>query len=107
MMIADTIKGNFQNKLSFNSNLVKRMILAGLIFALFTVGILAMSARQKGESFITIQVKIEAKITGRDPCDILSEWLDQAKQSSDTKLALTIETAEKFMGCRNGQKRVK
>ncbi len=55
-------------------------------------------------SYITDQVKVEVKITGRDPCDILAEWLADAK-GEDTQLAQKIKQAQKFFGCRNRQKR--
>ncbi len=99
-MISSTVK---DLKLPLES--LKWGIIIILILAIATIGILTMASREKGESFITIQVKVEAKATGRNPCDILAEWLEQAKRAGDTQLALKIEASEKFMGCRNQQKR--
>ncbi len=104
-MISDTPKGILQDKLSLNS--MKWIAIVVLTVTVLAIDVLAMTSREKGESFITIQVKIEAKATGKDPCDILTEWLSEAKRDGDKQLVLKIEAAEKFMGCRNQQKRGK
>jgi len=71
-----------------------------------TLSVLMMAAREKGESFITLRVKVEVQMTGRDPCEILSVWLDEAKQQGNTSLVQGLKQAEKFFGCRNRQKRL-
>ena len=104
-MILNTTKQFFQNKLS--STTIKQIIVILVIATVFIIGVLAMTSREKGESFVTIQVKTEAKVTGKDPCDILAQWLSEAKLVGNKQLALKIEAAEKYMGCRNQQKRGK
>ena len=64
-----------------------------------------IGSRESGHSHITQQVKIEAQTIGRDPCDILSMWLAEAKREKETALVQQIKQAQKFLGCRNRQKR--
>jgi len=42
---------------------------------------------------------------GKNPCEILVEWLSDAKQKNDTELVRKIKQAQKYFGCRNMQKR--
>lgn len=60
---------------------------------------------QKNSNYITLQAKTEAKVSGKDPCDILSDWLVEAKITNNKQRIADIERAQKFMGCRNKQKR--
>ncbi len=61
-------------------------------------------AYQKNENYITLQAKTEAQATGKDPCDILDEWLIEAKNAGDRQTIQDIQPAQKFLGCRNKQK---
>ncbi len=61
--------------------------------------------REKGENYVTLEVKAAAQTTGRDPCEILKEWLADAKREKDTEAIRAIQQAQKFLGCRNIQKR--
>lgn len=60
---------------------------------------------QKNESYITLEVKALAQTTGKDPCDILSEWLAEAGSLGNKQRVADIQEAQKFLGCRNKQKR--
>ena len=64
-------------------------------------------SKQRGENYISLQAKVKAKATGKNPCDILIEWLSQAKQLGDKLRAREIQKAQKFLSCRNKQKRRK
>ncbi|MDM8520925.1 hypothetical protein QUF64_12825 [Anaerolineales bacterium HSG6] len=77
-----------------------------ILLLLVASGVMLMSrSRESGHSYITNQVKIEVQATGKDPCDILSEWLAEAKREKDTQLARKIKQAQKSFACRNRQKR--
>lgn len=73
-------------------------------------GILFSKSRQKGSNFVTESVQEEAQLTGREPCEIISERLSQEKakpkDERDGELIKAMQQAEKFLGCRNKQKRV-
>jgi RHS repeat-associated protein len=45
------------------------------------------------------------KSQGRDPCDIISEWIKEAKCRGRKDLLKDFITAQKVLGCRNVQKR--
>jgi hypothetical protein len=62
-------------------------------------------SRGKGHNEITPEVVKEAARTGRDVCAILREMLEAAKKARDTKLQQKIVQAEKYLGCRNRNKR--
>jgi hypothetical protein len=107
MLVIETIQRLFNRSIRFQP----RIILA-LIFALLLAGIITWQTNvylsnspQKGENYITLQAKTEAQALGRDPCDILSEWLAKAKSTNDKQAIRDIQMAQKFLGCRNIQKR--
>lgn len=60
---------------------------------------------QKGENYISLQAKTEAQKSGKDPCDLLIEWLAEAKPIGDKQRIRDIQKAQKFLGCRNKLKR--
>jgi len=64
-----------------------------------------LTFREKGTNWATEQAKSEAKATGKSPCDILAKMLDDSKCSGDRGKIDAIIAAQKFMGCRNVQKR--
>ena len=100
MFIANRIK----RPLDFTLNLKKLAIMIALL--LFMITILMMSRpKESGHNYITEQVRIEMQKSGKEPCEILDEWLSGAKQKKDTELAKTIKQAQKYFGCRNRQKR--
>jgi hypothetical protein len=59
-------------------------------------------SRERGENEITRQVKRDAQATGKDPCDLLQELL---KSCTDSATKRKIQQAQKFLGCRNKEKR--
>lgn len=101
MLTTDAINPHNKNVL----RAIKWVIIAlGLAAAL--AGIILFSRNtEKGENYISLQAKVEAQNTGRDPCDILQDWLNEAKQTDDIQQIRDIQTAEKFLGCRNKLKR--
>ena len=60
---------------------------------------------ERGENYISLQAKTEAQQSGRDPCDILLEWLAEAIEIGNKQEVRDIQKAQKFLGCRNKQKR--
>ena len=103
MQIIDSVNNSFPHKLA--RGLPWSLILL-LIFSIAVVGVFWFSkSRQKGETYISLQAKAEAQSTGKDPCDILGEWLAVAKQVSNKPKIRAIQQAQKFLGCRNIQKR--
>ena len=66
---------------------------------------MAKGGKQKGENEYTRAAKTEAQSSGKDPCDLLDDWLASAKASGDTAAVLKLQEAQKFMGCRNKRKR--
>jgi hypothetical protein len=62
-------------------------------------------APESGDNEITDAVRREAARTGRDVCDILREWREQAKRQRDRKRVRLIEKTEKYLKCRNRRKR--
>ncbi|WP_275472453.1 RHS repeat domain-containing protein, partial [Pseudomonas citronellolis] len=66
---------------------------------------MAKGGREKGRNWATENAKIEARNRNIDPCDVLAEWLKEAKVSGDLKQVKDIEQAEKFLDCRNKKKR--
>lgn len=60
---------------------------------------------ERGRDAITEAAKREAARTGRPVCDILAEWLAQAKAAGDAGRAGKIVSAQKYLGCRNVSKR--
>jgi hypothetical protein len=64
-------------------------------------------SRQSSHSSDTDAAKREAARTGRTVCDILEEWLAEAKREQDTRRAEEIKKVLKFLGCRNKRKRRK
>lgn len=64
-------------------------------------------SRQNGHSVHTDGARREAMRAGRRVCDILADWLAEAKRNGDTKLAGELRKAMKYAGCRNKRKRRK
>ena len=103
MIVVNTLKNTFKFS---SSQSFKKWVIITILLAVVAGGVMMMSrARESGHSYITNQVKIEAQATGKDPCNILLEWLANAKQENDTQLAQKIKQAQKFFECRNRQKR--
>jgi hypothetical protein len=80
------------------------VIAALLLTALAGVAFFSKSI-QKGENYVSLDAKAEAQRSGKDSCDILLEWLAEAKQLENTQKVRDIQKAQKFLGCRNIQKR--
>jgi RHS repeat-associated protein len=66
---------------------------------------MAKGGKQKGENEFTREAKSEAQMTGKDPCDIIAEWLAEAKRAGDKATVRKLEEAEKYLDCRNKRKR--
>lgn len=62
-------------------------------------------SRHRGHSALTDAARREAMRTGRDVCDILAEWLAEAKRDGDTERVMALIQAMKYLGCRNRRKR--
>lgn len=62
-------------------------------------------SRQSGHSALTDAAKREAARTGRDVCDILADWLAEAKSAGDGPRVRELIKAMKLAGCRNKRKR--
>jgi hypothetical protein len=61
----------------------------------------------RGENYISRQAKAEAQATDREACLILAQWLAEARKLGQKQLVREIQKAQKFLGCRNKQKRKK
>ena len=89
----------------------ERIAAQALIISLLNTGMLppvsAMSkgGRESGRNWATELAKSVAQQDGSDPCSVLSNMLSKAKIAGDSQQARDIVQAEKFMGCRNKQKR--
>ncbi len=102
-MLATNTQDSLNQRLLYASKWV--LILLGLL-TLVVGGILIFSrSHEKGENYISVAVKAEAKSSGRNPCDILLQWLAEAKQAGNSQRVRDIQMAQKFLGCRNVQKR--
>lgn len=66
---------------------------------------MSKGGKSQGRNWATESAKSEAQNSGQDPCDVLDEWLRQAKATGNVKRALDIIEAQKFMDCRNKDKR--
>jgi hypothetical protein len=64
-------------------------------------------SQEKGENEIVIEARREAARTSKNICDILKEMLMKAKAAKDKNREVKIKRAEKYLGCRNKQKRGK
>jgi hypothetical protein len=62
-------------------------------------------AQEGGENEVSRAAKQEATRSGRNVCDILAEWLGEAKAASDRERERKIVQAQKFLKCRNVRKR--
>lgn len=62
---------------------------------------------EQGENDITREAKRIAQQTGEEVCDILARWLKEAKAGGDRARQRRIIKAQKYLGCRNIQKRSK
>ena len=62
-------------------------------------------AQEQGENEYTDAARREAAKSGRNVCDILAEWLQEAKRAGDTEAVRKIVAAQKYLGCRNKRKR--
>jgi hypothetical protein len=83
------------------------LLLVAIVIIMLIVGLVLFSrGHQKGENYISLKAKTEAQITGKDPCDLLDTWLVAAKLANDKVQVRTIQQAQKFLGCRNVQKRL-
>jgi len=104
-----TYKNRIKEKFSLKGRLiivVLAILIAGVIVWQTTQPDLIFSkSYQKDENYLTLQVKAEAQTTGKDPCNILDAWLVEAKLLGDTQRVQDIIQAQKFLGCRNLQKR--
>lgn len=58
-------------------------------------------AQERGVNEITDAAKRESQRTGEDVCDILAQWLRDAKLARDHVRIKRIERAQKYLGCRN------
>jgi len=99
------------------TSLAERTLPNGDIISACLIGVAAIGgwilfskSRQKGSNFVTELVKEEAQLTGREPCEIIAERLSQEKakpkDERDGELIKAMQQAEKFLSCRNKQKRV-
>lgn len=107
MIVTDVVKGLYGGA----SGSLKKTILVVVLLAIVVGGVIWQAnlyfskSYQKNENYITLQAKTEAQTTGKDPCDILNEWLTEAKSTGDKQRIRDIQLAQKFLGCRNKQKR--
>jgi hypothetical protein len=62
-------------------------------------------SRESGDNEITEEAKREAARTKGNVCAILAAWLAEAKAAGDAEHVRKILKAQKYMGCRNIQKR--
>ncbi|MEE3716541.1 RHS repeat-associated core domain-containing protein [Tumidithrix elongata RA019] len=66
-------------------------------------------AVEKGESWVTRDAKAQAREEDRDPCDLLKEWLNDEQQKTknlrDKQYIRDIVKAQKYLKCRNMDKR--
>ena len=62
-------------------------------------------SRESGENEVTDEARREAKRTGQGVCAVLTGMLQRAKTAGDTELTRKIIQAQKYLGCRNIQKR--
>jgi len=76
-----------------------------LLDELFDKPLEMSKTRSKEETWVTEKAKADSRRTGKDICDILDEMLKQSKCEKDNKLTQDIIKAQKFLGCRNKQKR--
>ena len=61
--------------------------------------------KQKGRNWATENAKVEAQTKKIDPCDVIADWLEDAKKNGDIKQVQDLIQAEKFLDCRNRPKR--
>jgi predicted transposase YbfD/YdcC len=62
-------------------------------------------SQEGGENEITEDAKREAARTKGNICTILTAWQRDAKAAGDTERVRKIIKAQKYLGCRNIQKR--
>jgi hypothetical protein len=62
-------------------------------------------SQEEGRNEITEEAAREAKRTGKDVCAILKAMSRAARKAGDTKRQKKIQSAEKFLGCRDRKKR--
>ncbi len=87
------------------ASIIKWVIIAlGLVIGLISIFFFSQSL-QKGENYISLQAKTEAQKLGKGPCDILLDWLTEAKYVGNKQEVRDIQKAQKFLGCRNKLKR--
>lgn len=100
-----------ENWLNDRCGTLWKIILVGVLLTIVIGGgiwqtnLYFSKAHQKNENYITLQAKTEAQTSGKDPCDILTEWLTEAKRMGERQRIQDIQLAQKFLGCRNKQKR--
>lgn len=104
----------FYHKLNLFPNSDQKSILTStkliIIITIFLLMVITLSlvfskSYQRDENYVTTQAKTEAQATGGDPCDLLKLWLQEAKLAGDKQKVQDIIQAQKFLGCRNKQKR--
>jgi hypothetical protein len=61
------------------------------------------------DNWVSLDAKAQAKTEGRDPCDLLKEWLNDEKRKSkglqDKRYIRDVVQAQKYLKCRNVGKR--
>jgi len=107
MRVTDAVNGLFRGNIFFWLKIILVIILAVIVVGtiVWQTNVYFSKSYQKGENYITVQAKAESQVTGKDPCDILNEWLAKAKSIGDKQTTRDIQLAQKFLGCRNKQKR--
>ena len=107
MIVTNVVESWFNHKVGS----LRKIILIGVLLTVVIGGGIGQAnlyfskAHQKNENYITLQAKTEAQARGKDPCDILTEWLAEAKRMGERQRIRDIQLAQKFLGCRNKQKR--
>ncbi|WP_137940512.1 RHS repeat-associated core domain-containing protein, partial [Chitinivorax sp. B] len=66
---------------------------------------MSKGGKSQGRNWATESAKVEAKQKGIDPCDILADWLKEAKAAGNKKEVQDLIEAQKFLDCRNKDKR--
>ena len=66
---------------------------------------MAKGGKQTPQNWATEKAKYDAQTLNMDPCDMLDKMLDEAKCEGDNKKIRDIIQAQKFLKCRNVNKR--
>jgi len=107
MTVTDGVKGLLKGSTNSRPKIILAIILVVIVVGavIWQANVYFSKSYQKGENYITLQAKAEAQVTGKDPCDILNEWLVEAKSVGNKQEIRDLQLAQKFLGCRNKQKR--